>query len=98
MLTAVEMKSISNAVVNNTSINPTLISETSPSGNIIIDELQHAGTWAARAGNYAAYLAISKFPLNLVDNAVDVLVGLGYTVDETRLRFYNEIMFSWETV
>lgn len=95
MMTAAEAKSISDAVHNNSPIDPLLIDERYESGNLIMDELDHAATWAARSGDYNAYLSITKFSNAVVKDAVDNLVALGYTVDESRVRSYGEILFSW---
>lgn len=95
MMTAAEAKSVSDAVNNNDPIDPLLIDERYETGNLILDELDHAAIWAAREGKYTAYLAIQKYPNNVVDMAIEELVDLGYEVDTTRLRSYDELHFSW---
>lgn len=95
MMTAAEAKSVSDAVNNNTPIDPLLIDERYETGNLILDELDHAAIWAARAGLYNAYLDVSKYPKSVRTMAVDELGTLGYNVDITRLRSENEIHFSW---
>lgn len=96
LITAAEAKVMADAVNNGGSIDPLLIDERNETGNLVIDELDHAATWAARSGLYNAYLDISKFPAAAVNNAITVLQGVGYVVDTTRLQSYKEILFSWD--
>jgi len=96
MITAVQAKSVSDAVNNDDPVDPALINESNPTGNLIIDELNHSAVWAAKSGEYSAYLAISKYNDDIVNMALDNLVTLGYDVDTTRLGGYKEIAFSWE--
>lgn len=96
MITAANAKIVSDAVNNGDPIDPNLIYEANGTGNLIIDELNHAVVWAAKEGKYATYLAVSKFSDAAVQNAVTTSESLGYTVDSTRLKYYKEIVLSWD--
>lgn len=95
LITAAQATSMANAVNGGGYIDPLLIDERNETGNLVIDELDHAATWAARSGLYNAYLDISKFPMAAVNNAISILQSVGYVVDKSRLESYKEILFSW---
>lgn len=94
-MTALEAKSVSDAVNNNDPIDPDLIDERFETGNLIIDELDHVIIWAARKGEYTAYLDVSKYLDAIVTMAINALESQGYVVDTTRLRSYNELIVGW---
>lgn len=96
MITATQAKSVSDDVNNGDPVDTNLINESNGTGNLLVDEMNHSVVWAAKQGEYTAYLAISKFSDNVIATAITTISGLGYVVSTTRLHGYKELVVSWD--
>lgn len=93
MMTAAMATTISDAV--KAGDNPPAPPSTSRQGNQLLDEMNLAVAFAAMKGYTIAYINIQKFPQQVVDNSVDTLTGLGYSVNRDRERSYYELFVEW---
>lgn len=94
MMDAAAATIVSNAA--KTGDNPASVPSTVRTGNEFLDEMNMAVLFAAMKGLNTAYINISKYPRDTVDNCVDKLEDLMYIIDRTRERSYGEIFVTWE--
>ncbi len=93
MISATQATTISDAVVAGD--NPPSVASTARQGNELLDEMNVSVIFAGMKGLRTAYLNVSKYPDITVGSASATLTGLGYTVDNSRLRYYKEIVVVW---
>lgn len=74
---------------------PLVNPSTARTGNELLDEMNLSVVFAAMKGAKSAYLYIGKYPQATIDNCVDTLTNLGYTVSRDRERSYREISVVW---
>ena len=94
MLNSTQATAISDAQTTGATVDSLLLSETS-TGKRIMDEANHAVLWAAKSGLYTTPLEIGNYPDAVVDEAITLLTGLGYTIDETRRTSYKDLILAW---
>lgn len=93
MIAATLATAISDAALTGNS--PVMNPSTARTGNELLDEMNLSVVFAAMKGAKSAYLYIGKYPQVTVDNCVDTLINLGYTVSRDRERSYQEISVVW---
>lgn len=94
MMAAANATLVSDAVLAGD--DPTTVPSPKRLGNEFMDEMNVAVLFAAMKGLKTAYLTIRKFPQETIDNCIDKLEDLGYSVDRSRERSYGEIFVTWE--
>jgi hypothetical protein len=94
MLSAAQAKTISDDQAAGITPDPILLTEQT-TGRRIMDELNHAILWKAMTGGYQAYITISIYSDEVINQAIDDLITLGYVVDTSRMASYKELVTSW---
>lgn len=93
MMNAAQATALSDEVLAGTS--PATVYSTASEGNEFLDEINLAVTFAAKKGLKTTYLNVLKYPIATVKNGSTTLEGMGFTVNDERLRYYKEIEVSW---
>lgn len=74
---------------------PPAVPPTTREGNTLLDEMNMAVVHACMRGNKSTYLAVQKYHPTVIANSIETIEMLGYTVDQSRLRSYKELVVTW---